>query len=159
MFYCKRTAELIDYPRISGLINDGKEQMNAVGIMQWDESYPNKEIILEDIEKKRLWIYGNNYEACVTVSKHGPTGFIQRLVVSSLNQRNGIARFILTDIIRQEVSKKELDQLKISTNHSNTPIQNLLISLNFIPCRKYIMPDREQFGNFIEFIYPIRICK
>lgn len=132
--------------------------MNAMGITQWDSSYPNREVILQDIKKKQLWIYGAHFEACVTVSKSDHTTFIQRLVVSSQFQRSGIARFILTDIIRKEEAKKEMEQIKISTNKSNIPIQKLLMSLNFVSYRRYSMPGREQFGSFIEFIYPSRKC-
>ena len=45
------------------------------------------------------------------------------------------------------------------TNTSNIPIKNLVTSLNFIPCRKYEMAGREQFGTFIEYVYPISNCK
>lgn len=159
MFYCKRIAQLSDYSNITALINDGKRQMNTEGITQWDSSYPNQEVILQDIKKKQLWIYGRHFEACVTVSKSDQTVLIQRLVVSSHYQRSGIARFILTDIIRKEEAKKETNQIRISTNKSNVPIQKLLTSLNFVPCRKYKMPGREQFGSFIEFIYPSGKCK
>ncbi|MGM0169290.1 hypothetical protein IGI39_003606 [Enterococcus sp. AZ135] len=159
MSYRKRTADLSDYSNILALINDGKEQMKSAGITQWDDSYPSKEVIRQDIEKKHLWLYGDHYEASVTVSKHDRTAFIHRLVVSSKYQRSGIARFILSDIIQQEKIIHDVTQLKISTNHSNIPIQHLLASLNFVPCRIYTMPGREQFGDFTEFIYPIRICK
>lgn len=159
MFYTKRIAASNETATILALINDGKQQMNAQGISQWDDSYPNKNVILQDIEKKQLWVYGSHCEACVTVQKTDHTSFIQRLVVNSHYQRSGIARFILTDIIQQAESEKQVDQLKISTNNSNSPMQHLLTSLNFIPSRKYRMPGREQFGNFLEFTYPIRICK
>ncbi|WP_246601361.1 GNAT family N-acetyltransferase [Enterococcus alishanensis] len=159
MNYLKRIAVSSDYSNILKLINNGKEQMKSAGITQWNDSYPSKEIIWQDIIKKELRLYGDHYEASVTVSKHERTIFIQRLVVHSQHQRSGIARFILTDIIRQEKVNSEVDQLKISTNHSNIPVQKLLTSLNFIPCRKYLIPNREQFGDFIEFIYPLRIFK
>ncbi|MDT2735860.1 GNAT family N-acetyltransferase [Enterococcus pseudoavium] len=155
MIYCRRTAKLSDYPHIMALIADGKKQMDKAGITQWDTSYPNKKIIRQDIQQKHLLIYGMHYEASVAFSKNKKTGFIQRLVVSSQHQRSGIARFILSDIIHEEKQKSELLQLKISTNHSNLPMQHLLSSLNFISYRTYTMPGREHFGSFIEFIYPI----
>lgn len=159
MSYLKQIAVPDDYSNILELFNDGKEQMKTAGITQWSDSYPSKEIIWQDINKKELWIYGDHYEATVTISKIDHTIFIQRLVVHSKYQRKGIARFILTDIIRHEKTKSEVNQLKISTNHSNTSVQKLLTSLNFIPCRTYLIPNREQFGDFIEYFYPIRIFK
>lgn len=159
MVYRKRIAQFSDYQKILTLINDGKRQMAAAGITQWDDSYPNKEVILQDIEHQQLWIYGEHFDACVTISRVSNTSFIQRLVVSSSHQRNGIARFILNDIIQVEETRSEITQIKISTNTSNIPIKNLVTSLNFIPCKKYEMAGREQFGTFIEYVHPINNCK
>jgi len=159
MVYRKRIAQFNDCQNILALINDGKRQMAAAGITQWDDSYPNKEVILKDIEHQKLWIYGEAFDACVTISRVTDTTFIQRLVVSSSHQRNGIARFILNDIIKNEELKSEITKIKISTNTSNIPIKNLVTSLNFIPCRKYEIAGRERFGTFIEYIHPINNCK
>ncbi|WP_227655682.1 GNAT family N-acetyltransferase [Enterococcus avium] len=159
MFYSKRIAQFSDYQNILALINDGKRQMTAAGITQWDDSYPNRNVILQDIEHQQLWIYGEHFDACVTISRVADTTFIQRLVVSSSHQRNGLARFILKDILQKEENESEITQIKISTNTSNIPIKNLVTSLNFIPCRKYEMAGREQFGTFIEYVHPINNCK
>ena len=140
MHYSKRIADFSDYSRVVSLINDGKRQMQITGITQWDENYPNKQLILQDIEQKKLWLYGEQYEACV----------------HSQHQRSGIAHFILTDILQKEKNKKEIMEVRLSTNHSNLPMQKLLTSLKFVPSRKYLIPGREKFGNFIEFIYPMR---
>ncbi|MFR4753168.1 MAG: GNAT family N-acetyltransferase [Enterococcus raffinosus] len=156
MRYSKRIADFSDYSRVVSLINDGKRQMQITGITQWDENYPNKQLILQDIEQKKLWLYGEQYEACVTLAEKESIALIQRLVVHSQHQRSGIAHFILTDILQKEKNKKEIMEVRLSTNHSNLPMQKLLTSLKFVPSRKYLIPGREKFGNFIEFIYPMR---
>lgn len=127
--------------------------MEKSGIFQWNDSYPNEKIIRDDLDKKQLWIYGSSYEACVTILKTEQTCYIKRLVVSSQNQRKGMARYILKDIILNEIGIKEI---KISTNHMNIPMRNLLTSLKFIPNRNYRAPDREEFGLFIEYVYLMR---
>ena len=86
MFYSKRIAQFSDYQNILALINDGKRQMTAAGITQWDDSYPNRNVILQDIEHQKLWIYGEHFDACVTISRVAGTTFIQRLVVSSIKE-------------------------------------------------------------------------
>lgn len=52
MNYLKRIAVSSDYSNILKLINNGKEQMKSAGITQWNDSYPSKEIIWQDIIKK-----------------------------------------------------------------------------------------------------------
>lgn len=107
MHYSKRIADFSDYSRVVSLINDGKRQMQITGITQWDENYPNKQLILQDIEQKKLWLYGEQYEACVTLAEKESIALIQRLVVHSQHQRSGIAHFILTDILQKEKTKRK----------------------------------------------------
>lgn len=153
MTYSKRIAQPSDFSNILSLIDDGKKQMYETGITQWNDHYPNKKIIEEDIKNKRLYIYGTNYEAIVTIEKKEKVGFIQRLVVNSEYKGQGIARFVLSDLIYQEERRNEITQLRLCTNYSNIPIRKLLMELNFSPCDIYKKSNREQFGFFIEYSY------
>lgn len=151
----KRLATVKDYLQIKALIADGKRQMITNGIIQWTNVYPSSGTVLKDITEQQLWIYGHPIYGCVTLTTSDCSLLIQRLVVHSCYQRKGIARMILKDIITKEKIRPTVHNIKLITNHSNFPMQNLVKDLGFHSKRAYIIPGREHFGDFIEFIYPL----
>lgn len=57
-----RPTELIDLPRILETLEQVKQNMLSQGIDQWDEEYPNENIIHRDIQKGQAYIYIQNKE-------------------------------------------------------------------------------------------------
>ena len=53
-------AIIKDTDEILNLIRSSSIKMYQEGIDQWDEIYPNKEIILNDIKNKELYVYKEN---------------------------------------------------------------------------------------------------
>jgi len=80
----KRLATIADLPRVLMLVEDGKKQMEAKRVTQWNKDYPTSDIVKADIQQRTLWLYGQEVEACVTVILEGNTLNICRLVVDSL---------------------------------------------------------------------------
>lgn len=147
----KRLATAKDLPQVLSLIEDGKKQMKAKGVTQWDKSYPTSDIVKSDIRKKTLWLYGKGDEACVTVDVSGDTVSVHRLVVSSLYKEHGLAKLILQDILDYEITTKRAKQVKIVTNHSNQSMLKLLSAKKFTPIRSFKVKGRVNYGSFIEF--------
>lgn len=52
-----RIAELKDVERILEIIKDAKTFLKNLGVDQWQGDYPNKETILNDINKNQLFVY------------------------------------------------------------------------------------------------------
>jgi GNAT superfamily N-acetyltransferase len=55
-----KSTDITDLPQILEVLEEVKQYMFSQGIDQWDESYPNKDIISNDIKKKQAYIYTEN---------------------------------------------------------------------------------------------------
>ncbi|MDN6722278.1 MAG: hypothetical protein L0L52_08570 [Staphylococcus equorum] len=151
----KRLATLADLPRVLMLVEDGKKQMEAKRVTQWNKDYPTSDIVKADIQQRTLWLYGQEVEACVTVILEGNTLNICRLVVDSLYKNQGWANFILQDILDYGAIIKQAKQVKIVTNHSNQSMLKLLSTKDFIAKRSFLVEGRESYGSFIEFSHAL----
>ena len=61
-----RKANTYDYNNVANLYSNAIKSMEANGIYQWDELYPNKDILKQDVEKSELYI-GEILNEIVTV--------------------------------------------------------------------------------------------
>lgn len=52
-------AKIEDLPEVLNLFKEAIQYMNNNNIPQWDEYYPNEEVLKEDIEKNELYIIKN----------------------------------------------------------------------------------------------------
>ncbi|MEC4113080.1 GNAT family N-acetyltransferase [Myroides pelagicus] len=55
-----RPTEITDLPHILEVLEEVKQHMFYQGIDQWDEEYPNENIIHTDIKKEQAYIYTQN---------------------------------------------------------------------------------------------------
>lgn len=146
---------MLDLPLVLSLIEDGKRQMTAAGITQWTQDYPNRDVIQADIQQKELWLFGEHASACAAVHLERGSIYLQRFVVSSRYQGQGLGSLMLDEVITEESALQRGNQLAVVTNHSNHKMQRLLQFKDFQVKRKFKMKDREQYGDFIEFIRKI----
>jgi len=51
-----KKAKMQDLEEVHQLFQAATNEMNRIGISQWDEIYPNKEVLQSDIEKNQMWI-------------------------------------------------------------------------------------------------------
>ena len=61
-----RKATNNDLKEIVSLYNDSILQLDNYGINQWDEIYPNQDVIKEDINKKQMYVGAINSSIAVT---------------------------------------------------------------------------------------------
>lgn len=51
-----RNAEEKDIPRMMEMVNQSKSSMKARGIDQWQQGYPNEDVLREDLEKRISYV-------------------------------------------------------------------------------------------------------
>ena len=97
-----------DAPSLLQLTRDCVAAMRATGIEQWDEVYPNADVIARDIDAGTLEVTGENegIAACITVDRNmdplwkdldwspegDPAAVVHRLMVHPSQQGKGIAK-------------------------------------------------------------------
>nr|WP_283817069.1 GNAT family N-acetyltransferase [Lentilactobacillus dabitei] len=128
------------------------------GVQQWNDAYPNEAVVLADICHQSLWLYGSANNACVTIVRHGNQCFIKRLMVDSEQTGCGIASRMIDDVVSRGISSNT-KEIRVLTNHTNQPMINLVRKKQFSQIGQLIMPDRPQFGNFIEFQKDVQSTK
>lgn len=69
-----------------------------------------------------------------------------------LSKGQGIAKKILSNIIQNGYSNN-VDNIWITTNHSNLPMIHILTSLGFSFSHKIKIRGREEYGDFIIYNY------
>lgn len=116
-----RIASMEDLPEICNLVQDATDNMIRQNIFQWDELYPEEEILREDICKKQLYIgvideriaviYVLNQE-CDAEYKNGKWKYedkafyvIHRLCVNPLFQNKNVGRITMQHIEKEVLSK------------------------------------------------------
>ncbi|WP_312554556.1 hypothetical protein [Empedobacter brevis] len=55
-----KPINITDLSQTLEILEDVKQHMLSQGIDQWDETYPNEDIIAHDIHKKQAFIYTEN---------------------------------------------------------------------------------------------------
>lgn len=110
-----------DLKEICDLVRHATEKMIAQDILQWDELYPDEEILCRDIDRKQLNVgiidkkiavmYVLNIE-CDDEYKNGqwrhgdkPYGIIHRLCVNPVFQNKGIARTTMLHIESEALAR------------------------------------------------------
>lgn len=142
--------DLID---IMLFIKDAQHFLAAQNINQWQDNYPNTEVIDRDI---------NNRESFVIITDKGKTiatsmftingestynfikgnwitknntkyGVIHRIAVSNNARSKGVAKFIFNEF-ETRLQKMEFTSLRIDTHKDNHIMQQLLQNLGYVYC-------------------------
>jgi ribosomal protein S18 acetylase RimI-like enzyme len=148
-----RHATTADIPRILEIIEDAKALLRSLNIDQWQNGYPNKTQIENDIANKESYVVLNAENlilATTMFSINGePTykiiegnwlidetekyGVIHRLATGKEFRKSGIAQFVFEhfhDFLKQE----NIQSLKIDTHQDNQGMQSLVKRLGYQYC-------------------------
>lgn len=106
-----RQANMTEIQTLMEIIKQASEKMEQQGIFQWDEVYPNEEIIREDIRREELYVLSEAEEifALVVLNEEQDESYseanwlgeqeniavIHRLCVNSTYQHRGIGKKVL----------------------------------------------------------------
>ena len=140
-----RLANQDDLPSLMMIVRRVVPLMHSQGNFQWDETYPNETVFLEDIERKHLWVaqIDRTVAAVVALSTHPEPDYIQadwdmtqpalvvhRLAVDPVFRGAGLARTLL--LKAEEVAiAQNLFIVRVDTNTENQATQRLFPSLGY----------------------------
>lgn len=129
-------AKIDDKDNIMELISLCVNSMRAKEIFQWDEEYPNEEVVVKDIDEGNLYIMKDNnhiygiitineqqdeeYNTVDWKSKREGILVVHRLAVNPLNQSGGTGRSLMT-FAENLVRQKHYNSIRLDT-YSGNPI-------------------------------------
>lgn len=155
-------ALMTDLDEIMSIFKDGQSFLKENGVDQWQDGYPTKEIIIEDINNKRMHIVLDDEGICavyVLVGKDPTYKYIEdgswisdedyvtihRICVKGNKRNKGIAKYIMNDI------KKYKKHIRIDTHKDNRVMQHFLKENGFY-YRGIIYLDNGKARNAYEYL-------
>ena len=147
-----------DLIEIMNIIDEGKKFLKNNKVDQWQNGYPNKEVILNDINKNESYVIENNGEVVGTTAlsfageknydkiyegkwiSNGPYAVIHRIAVSKVKGLKNIGTEILKKSEELCISNG-INNIKIDTHEDNIPMQKLLLKNNYKYCGVIYLED------------------
>ena len=133
-----RYAKTEDLDKIMKIIKETVKEMNENGNFQWDETYPNREVFLNDIKEETLYTVVNENDEVIGVGaanfesfeeyddlewKSGKDDYvIHRLAVDNAYRSTGAAALLMENI-ENEIMKKGKCFMRTDTNSKNIKAQ------------------------------------
>lgn len=153
-----RNARKIDIDMIMKIINEGKDKLKRNNIDQWQNGYPNKEVILNDIENNESYVLEHNGNIIGTTAlsfngektydkiyegkwlSNGNYAVIHRIAVTKVEGLTSIGTEILKK--SEEIClSKGIKNIKIDTHEHNKSMQGLLLKNNYKYCGIIYLED------------------
>lgn len=156
MEFRKATNE--DTISIMDIIRQAQTCLKQCGIDQWQNNYPNMEIIVNDIKNRNSYIAIKNNKIAGTVCVDfggektyktiydgqwltgGQYAVIHRIAVDSVHKRNGLASEIIISI-EAICLKRDIHSIRVDTHRDNLAMQKLLQKNGFIYCGIIYLED------------------
>ena len=163
MDYTFRKATYDEVCRIMEIIEEAKQQMKREGKHQWDENYPTRCNIENDIKNNNAYVMLMDgqivaYGAAVFTGEHAyneingkwltnqPYVVLHRLAVAEQTKGHGIGLLYIKEVEKLALATG-VKSFKIDTNHDNSRMLRLLEKTGFTFCGKI----RYQQGERIAF--------
>ena len=142
-----------DLPLIVEIIKDAQDLLASQNIDQWQNGYPTKSILLDDIQNMESYLLtdakGFPLATAMFSTKGEPTyskidgdwittgqtqyGVIHRMAVSKSYRRKGIAKFIF-NAFETILEKSNIKSMRIDTHEENYSMQKLLKGSEYSYC-------------------------
>ena len=142
-----------DIPSIVQIIEAAKDHLAFLKIDQWQNGYPNKEQIENDVTNNESYVVLNDEQTIIATAMFTvhpePTykiiegkwlvpesetyGVIHRLAIRKEYKNSGIATFVLKSF-HQQLLNKNIKSLKIDTHQDNHEMQSLIKKLGYVYC-------------------------
>ncbi|MDC3387880.1 GNAT family N-acetyltransferase [Flavobacteriaceae bacterium] len=142
--------DLID---IMLFIKDAQHFLAALNINQWQDNYPNNEVINRDINNRESFVITTDKGKTIATSmftingestynfikgnwitkNNTKYGVIHRIAVSNNARSKGVAKFIFNEF-ETRLQKMEFTSLRIDTHKDNHIMQQLLQNLGYVYC-------------------------
>lgn len=150
-----------DINNIMQIIDKAKEALKEQGIDQWQNGYPNADVIRNDILNNDSYVFIKNNEIVATsaVSFDGEKTYdkiydgnwisndefavIHRIAISNKYKGTGIASKIIK-MIEAICLDKDVHSIKVDTHEFNIPMQKLLKKNDFKYCGVIYLEDKSK---------------
>jgi GNAT superfamily N-acetyltransferase len=150
--YKQRLAEPKDLPAIMLIIGQAQIAMQALGIDQWQNGYPNESVLAADIAAGQCYVSLENDaviglvvitfkpEACYTLITEGqwltsaePYAVLHRMAVHAAVKRSGVAHELV--LFAEKLSQSRgVKAIRADTHRGNLPMQGFLLKNGFTYC-------------------------
>ncbi|HHD2753925.1 TPA: GNAT family N-acetyltransferase [Clostridium perfringens] len=141
-----RLIEEHELNKVKSIYDNVVKEMNLRGLYNWNESYPNTEIIFKDISNKHL--YGleafGEIVAVATINDQaydvyndiawqvdGPFLSFHRIAVCPYHRGKGYGRKII-NFVEEMAKEKKYNSIRISAYHKNENAVNLYKNLGYV---------------------------
>ncbi|MGL5978264.1 MAG: GNAT family N-acetyltransferase [Erysipelotrichaceae bacterium] len=143
-----RTSTLADLPAIVALIEEAKAFLYQHRVDQWQNGYPNMDVIRGDIQAKTSYVVEMDGDIVASfflsfdidptyAVVHGgawqgddPYAVIHRYVIANRAKASGISHRIMVDI-KQLCTQEEIHEIRIDTHEDNRIMQGMLLREGF----------------------------
>ena len=156
-----RKTIIEDIKNVMQIIDDAKEYFRKNGIDQWQNGYPNSDVIYGDIKNNSSYVLEseNRILATAMVSfeedksykniyhgkwlNSGDYAVIHRIAVNEKYKGNGIASDIIKEV-ENLCKENKVNSIKIDTHKDNISMQKLLEKNDFKYCGIIYLEDGSQ---------------
>ncbi len=158
-----RNATKKDIDRIMQILLDARGRIGRLGIDQWQYRYPTRDIVLDDYEKKRLYVAvddGDHICAVFSVITDGEPTYnkiYDGAWLSGVAKYLAVHRFaVMADCLRRGVASAAMEfvhscakengyvGIRIDTHEGNTPMRGMLEKNGFVHCGRIYLEDGEE---------------
>ena len=146
-----RKSRMEDIERIMCVIHEAQESMRANGIPQWQDGYPNEEVISQDIKTGNSYVLVEDENVIGTayiVAGHEPNYdyieegkwlndhpyvVVHRIAVRKDYMGKSVARYMM-EFAEKIAMEHQLQDIRIDTHHQNLSMRKFLSKLGYHAC-------------------------
>lgn len=151
-------AKKSDVEEIMNIITIAQAHFKSEGIDQWQNNYPNHQVIKKDIENNSSYVIKDEEKVLGTVMisfdgesnydkihkgqwlSHGDYAVIHRIAVDFNHRGTGLASEFMEKIEKMCIAKNT-SSIKVDTHRENLPMQKLLLKNNYKECGIIYLKD------------------
>lgn len=165
-----RRATIEDINELLIIAENAREFIKTQGFNQWQSGYPEKHILINDIENNNLYVatlderilgfaaavegvdldYVNIYEGTWLSNENYIA--IHRVAIDSLSRGQNIASFLFKNIERIAKVRK-INSLRIDTHPKNFPMNSFLKKQGFIFCGLVSIVSDIKYNGYEKVLY------
>jgi len=153
-----RKAISEDIPKMQEIFSQGQASLKALGVNQWQNNYPNIDVIRNDIAKGNTFVLTEHDNVIATATiifneeptyeqiyegewlSRGEFLVVHRVAVDIRYRMKGIASTILQEIEKMAV-QANIPSIKIDTHKDNIPMRKTLEKNGFTYCGRIVLLD------------------
>lgn len=149
-----------DLSQLLSIIKSCGQNLIEQGIFQWNEKYPSKEVLLEDIALQQIWkledgnkIVGlivltenedEEYQHVKWLTKNQQNLYIHRLAVHPKFQGKGYAQKLM-DFAEKYAMENNYNSIRLDTFSQNKRNQKFYEQRNYIKLESIYFPNQSEF--------------